>query len=777
KPGANTIKRASTQSSVTIPFERTFRGVDTNLPTTGGEALALFNFCGRGWPYHMLIPKGTVDGMPCELFVMISSYDDDRLPSLLLSVCLSSKFTMDNSNLLLLLDRPQEPLFTIKDDDKRITISAPPEFLNEKYRDFGANVVSRFGDTAKDSITVPDIPVPNMEHIKMLKRDDAFSHFIDSHRELAGDLINILMSVKGGRELWAAACYARENLNPQLFNYAYTVALLHRPDTKELNPPAVVHHFPDKFVGDQAIGQAREEVTVVPQEELRTPIEIPRDYTASDLDEEHRLAYFREDIGVNLHHWHWHEVYPTKGPKAVVDKDRRGELFYYMHQQIIARYNFDRFANGLQRVKRLLDFDEPIKEAYFPKLDRLVSQRPYAGRGANLKMQNVSRAKENSYVDVPELKRWRDTIYNAINSGSIQDKNRQSVPLDEFKGIDILGNLIEASDLSLNPQLYGNLHNQGHNIISVIHDPDNKHLEEPGVMGDVATAMRDPVFYRWHSFINNIFQDFKATLPRYTVEQLNFPGIEVKDIEVKNKAGGTNQLDTFWQQSDVNVSGGLDYQRRGKVFVRFTHLQHADFTYTITVDNKSGAMKEGTCRIFLAPKHDERGNPWQYRDQKNMFIEMDKFKVDLKQGPNTITRESTKSSVTIPFDRSYRDLSVRPKDDVGKAQFNFCGCGWPHNMLVPKGTPQGMPCELFVMISNYEDDKVDQSIDGQCNDAYSYCGIRDKLYPDRKSMGYPFDRQPRDGVRSLQDFLTPNMRVKDVTIKFENRTIVKKQTN
>lgn len=56
------------------------------------------------------------------------------------------------------------------------------------------------------------------------------------------------------------------------------------------------------------------------------------------MDVEHRVAYFREDIGVNLHHRHWHEVYPFMGMKEIVYKDRRGELFYYMHQQMLARY-------------------------------------------------------------------------------------------------------------------------------------------------------------------------------------------------------------------------------------------------------------------------------------------------------------------------------------------------------------------------------------------------------------------------------------------------------
>lgn len=70
---------------------------------------------------------------------------------------------------------------------------------------------------------------------------------------------------------------------------------------------------------------------------VKMPIEIPKDFTASDEEEEHRLFYFREDLGINLHHWHWHLVYPFDAHIEVVKKDRRGELFYYMHQQITAR--------------------------------------------------------------------------------------------------------------------------------------------------------------------------------------------------------------------------------------------------------------------------------------------------------------------------------------------------------------------------------------------------------------------------------------------------------
>lgn len=73
-------------------------------------------------------------------------------------------------------------------------------------------------------------------------------------------------------------------------------------------------------------------------------------------------------------------------------------------------------------------------------------------------------------------------------------------------------------------------------------------------------------------------------------------------------------------------------------------------------------------------------------------------------GTTRITRSSTSSSVTIPYEQTYRDLTNVSSEK--QRETRYCGCGWPHNLLIPKGTANGYPCELFVMISNYDDDKV-----------------------------------------------------------------------
>lgn len=149
-------------------------------------------------------------------------------------------------------------------------------------------------------------------------------------------------------------------------------------------------------------------------------VTIPRDYTASDLEDEHRLAYFREDMGINLHHWHWHLVYPFDGDKSIVAKDRRGELFYYMHQQIIARYNIERFCNKMGRVERLAEWRQPIKEGYWPKLDSLTASRGFPGRAANTTWSNLNRRLDNIRLDIDDMERWRDRIYHAIHTKTVR---------------------------------------------------------------------------------------------------------------------------------------------------------------------------------------------------------------------------------------------------------------------------------------------------------------------------------------------------------------------
>ena len=382
----------------------------------------------------------------------------------------------------LLFDRPKEPIFKEKGEDG-VIFDVPQSFIAPRFADVATVVESRFGDDSSPRVTVTSGAKPDTtQFTKGLARDTPFSLWVPRHSEIAGKLINLFMSQKTVDDLISVAAYVRDRINTQLFNYALSVALLHRKDTKNVKIPSFAETFPDKFVDPKIVSRAREDLNVLPQGTL-SPIVVPTDYTASDLDPEHKLWYFREDVGINLHHWHWHLVYPFSGNFDLVNKDRRGEIFYYMHQQVIVRYYVERLSNNMGDVERFSNFRAPISHGYFPKLDTLVANRAWPSRPDGAAPSSVKRPVDGIDLDIADMERHRDNFLQAIQNGFAVAPNGQRVPLNEETGIDILGNMMESSILSPNVGLYGNLHNSFHNIIAYSHDPNHRHLEDFGVIG------------------------------------------------------------------------------------------------------------------------------------------------------------------------------------------------------------------------------------------------------------------------------------------------------
>jgi len=150
-------------------------------------------------------------------------------------------------------------------------------------------------------------------------------------------------------------------------------------------------------------------------------------------------------------------------------------------------------------------------------------------------------------------------------------------------------------------------------------------------------------------------------------------------------------------------------------------------------------------------------------------------------GSSTITRSSVDSVVTVKSENLFRQLEKLDRDAKRQgADINTfknvdaaCGCGWPQHLLLTKGTADGMPFDLFVIIT-------DGSLDGirenkGCRDALSFCGIIDDEFPDKRPMGYPFDRLPfndpdsNNRVNSIQRYteLIPNSMNVRISIKHD----------
>lgn len=98
-----------------------------------------------------------------------------------------------------------------------------------------------------------------------LPRDAQFSIFIPIHRKYAEELLKIFFECETVDDLIATALYVRDQVNPYMFAYTYSVTLAHRKDTQNIQQPALVELFPTKFLKRDVLHYVRENVYVVPE--------------------------------------------------------------------------------------------------------------------------------------------------------------------------------------------------------------------------------------------------------------------------------------------------------------------------------------------------------------------------------------------------------------------------------------------------------------------------------------------------------------------------------
>lgn len=198
----------------------------------------------------------------------------------------------EKSNLLLLFQKPLEPVFTLKDNGKT-AFDLPQEYYTDRYKPIGAELSSRFGDDVEKRVTLVTVAPPDLTFANSLKRTAGFSLFNQKHKEIAARLTKIFLDTPDASTLLSTAAYVKDRVNIYLFQYSLSVALQHRPDTRDIDLPSIVQTFPDQFVDPSAFPKAREELSLVSQEN-RMNIDIPLNFTANDRESEQRMAYFRE---------------------------------------------------------------------------------------------------------------------------------------------------------------------------------------------------------------------------------------------------------------------------------------------------------------------------------------------------------------------------------------------------------------------------------------------------------------------------------------------------
>lgn len=100
---------------------------------------------------------------------------------------------------------------------------------------------------------------------------------------------------------------------------------------------------------------------------------INANYTGWYINQEHdmewKLNHFTEDIGMNTFYAYITAIFPgwMESEKYKLMKDVRGESYYFLHKQILARYYMERLSHDLGQVE-YIDWDKPIVTGYYPSM-------------------------------------------------------------------------------------------------------------------------------------------------------------------------------------------------------------------------------------------------------------------------------------------------------------------------------------------------------------------------------------------------------------------------
>ena len=128
-------------------------------------------------------------------------------------------------------------------------------------------------------------------NIGILPQGHQFSTFKQKHMEEAKMAYDYLIAQQTRESFLELATNLKSILNERLYIFAISVALQHRKDTTgDLNPPLWEVNPQSYFTKVQIEGTIKDFVT------------------GTDLDPEFRLAWWRENMKVNAHHYQWHVV-------------------------------------------------------------------------------------------------------------------------------------------------------------------------------------------------------------------------------------------------------------------------------------------------------------------------------------------------------------------------------------------------------------------------------------------------------------------------------------
>jgi hypothetical protein len=600
----------------------------------------------------------------------------------------------------------------------------------------------------------------------LLPRGEIFSVFYHHHLQQAIALFKLFYYARDFDTLYKTAVWARSDVNEGLFLYALSTALVHREDTFNFILPPIYEVYPFYFFNGEDVEKAQRYKQADKGEGQVYTIYANYSGYYLNLNKEQSLSYYLEDVGLNSFYYYCNIYYPfwMDGDEFKLKNDRRGEQYYYLYQQLLARYYLERLSNGLGEIE-FFNYEEPFKYGYYSSL-RYPNGLSFPNR------PNYARLTETFYnygqswtfksrygYAYTKVRDLESRFRNSIDSGFLLTESGKMVDLFASDQIDLLGNVVESNPDSVHQRFYGSWQVYARHLLGYSYQPLDKYKVVPSALEHFETAQRDPAFYQLYKRICLYFTQYKMYLPPYSYTELYFPGVKIEKIDF-------DRLFTYFDSFDSDVSNAVYYsdpeKDSFKIKVRQQRLNHKPFTYRISVN--SDKVNDAVVRIYLGPKHDEYGRVLSIDENRVNFVELDVFRYKFQAGQNVIERNSRQFYWYVPDRTTYKELYKKIWGAIeGVEEFQLDSSeafyGFPNRLLLPKGKPEGQVFQIYVIINPY---RAPGRQEVQQNYYFHRVGTG-MNYIDNYAFGFPFDRQI---VSS--EFKVPNFRFQDVVVYHKN---------
>ncbi|XP_017045857.1 larval serum protein 1 beta chain [Drosophila ficusphila] len=486
------------------------------------------------------------------------------------------------------------------------------------------------------------------------------------------------------------------------------------------------------------------------------PVDYSRDLQLTNL--ESKLTYFTEDLGWNAYWYYLNMDYAfyldsnTFGLK----NDRRGEWWLHNVHQLLGRYHMERLSHRMGEIPEF-SWHHEIEMGYNPQLIH------YGGVGFSTRKNYYEMETHGNFEMLGRITGFLNRVHNIIDLGYYLTSDGHKIDLRKPESLEFVGNLMQGNIDAADKMFFQFWYLLAHMYIAEV---DYQQMEViPHVMLNFETMMRDPLFYTFYKEIAEVYHQFTHHLPKYTKEQLLLDGVTLKHVDI-------GKMTTYFDLVDHDVTNLLNGKmtfHEGQfvwdkaLFARQMRLNHKPLTQTYTIE--SSKEEKVVIRAFLGPKFDEFGRTISLADNRMNFVEIDEFTYELKAGTNQIIRKSNEYQWTTKDRTTYTELYhyVMLAFD-GKYEFPLDisepHCGFPDRLILPMGWRNGMPMQMFFMVTAYEEPEHKQY---STFDHIHSCGIGSgSRFVDSLPFGYPFDRTIDE-----TEFLVPNMYFADVEIYHE----------